>query len=104
MRWASGLEDDVHLLQLIRALPEDIVKEQVVLHKEHKSKPAVVVVSDASRKVVVGDASRHNVRMIVAKAFHMYCLQNNFNVNKLPYTLTQTFIKDHIDWWNTCFF
>ena len=99
LRWATDLRDDAHLLKLIDDLPPEIVKEQVGLYNEHKSKPVATALPS---KPVVTDNSTYNARMIVAKAFHTYCANKGYDPHRLPRQAMQTFINDHVDWRRKC--
>jgi hypothetical protein len=95
MRWACNMNDAAHVLNLIGSLPPEIVKEQVILHNQHKSLAAV---AETSLKIVVGNKQLYKVRMHIAAQFHKFCRNNSSIDGRLPYNATGIFIKEHIDW------
>ena len=103
MRWASKLEDDCHVLSLIRALPKAIVEEQVRLHAvavaDNVSETALVPVPQKQAKLQIGPSPRWQQRMAVARRFHSYCKsQGIVPEDKLPYGAMRTFTRDHLEW------
>ena len=95
LRFVTNIRDDAHLLKLGHELPPQVIQEQVEKYNEHNSKSTVTALP---RKPAVADNSTYNARMIIAKAFHMYCLQHDFDPHRLPRRAMQSFITDHIDW------
>ena len=71
VRWASKLNDDCGVLDLVRALPKQIVQEQIRLW--NASKTAVAVSSRPKCKLVVGSHPTLAHRHAVAKRFQHFC-------------------------------
>ena len=71
VRWASKLNDDCGVLDLVRALPNQVVQEQIRLW--NASKTAVAVSSRPKCKLVVGSHPTLAHRHAVAKRFQHFC-------------------------------
>ena len=76
MRWASRLEDESNVLSLIRALPKEIVEEQVRLYGT-RAETAVAEKAKEISKINLSPNPRHRVRMLVAQRFHIYRQYSN---------------------------
>jgi len=89
------------VLSLIRALPNEIVEEQVRNYRE-RSSTAVAAVPAHPDKLRLGTSAssdRLGVKMMVAARFHRYCHSHGIHADKkLPYNFMETFIKDNIEW------
>ena len=94
VRWASKLTDDVSVFSLMRALPPEIVREQVVLHLAREAESAVAV--PAPGRCRVGNTRFHKVRMIVGEAFHDFCLDRDVDpeeATRLPRGFGKEFLS-----------
>jgi len=103
MRWASKLQDDSHVCNLIRSLPKEIVEEQVRLHEiavaTSTAETAVAELPKKQRKLQLCSTPHYHQRMLVAQRFHLYCQSEGIKVgSRLPYGAMRTFIQDNIQW------
>ena len=100
MRWACQLQSESAVLNLIRSLPKEIVAEQV--HRYNTgAQTAVAANATAIVKIALGPNSRNNVKMMVAKRFHVYCKSKCIKpLDRLPYGCVKAFIAQHVIWQN----
>ena len=101
MRWASKLQDDESVLNVIRALPQHIVNEQVVFYRQRgeaiRTEQTAVAVPE--KRISLCPNSKLATKQLVSRRFHTYCQRNAVSVDgKLPYGAMKTFIRDHIAW------
>jgi hypothetical protein len=94
MRWASGLASDLSVVSLIRALPSEIVDEQVCLyHKRSKTTDALVHLAP---RLLESDCSKISGRALVARRFHAYLKTNDIVLpGRMPYGKMHKFIASN---------
>ena len=73
MQWASKLPDYSSVLSFYQSLPEEIIREQVVLYRNRSAETAVAVATKQDQKIRLNPKSRYTLRMTVASRFHLYC-------------------------------
>ena len=71
VRWASKVDDDCGVLELVRALPNEVVQEQI--HYWNASKTAVAASSRPKHKLGVGSYPTVAHRHAVANRFQHFC-------------------------------
>jgi hypothetical protein len=89
LRWASGLDQDANVLSLIRALPNEIVEEQVRNYRERSSTAVAAVPAhpDKLRLGICANSVRLGTRLLVGARFHRYCHSHGIypdKIKKLP--------------------
>ena len=105
LAWASKLTDDSNVLSLIRSLPKEIVEEQVRAYGRRAEAAVAEAANEKAEaakekpKIHVGQKPRHQVRMLVAQRFHIYCRSRGIGIDKrLPHGAMKTFANDSIVW------
>jgi len=71
MRWASKLDDDFSVLELVRSLPVQVVQEQIRLWNARET--VVAASSSPTHKLVVGSHPTVALRNAVAKRVQHFC-------------------------------
>ena len=98
LKWASGLDDDATVVSLIRALPSQVVEEQIAVY-DARDLNAVAEAPKQERKIVLKKDSPWCKRAQVAARFHKYCESRGLVLEKrMPYGAMKTFIQDNIEW------
>ena len=92
MRWACAIKEEVHVLELIEALPKRVVEEQVMLYRKRDQAMEATQIQPPP-KIRIGSRPRYETRMDVAKRFHDHLREEGFdNAHKLPYGEISRFI------------
>ena len=95
MRWASKIEDDCSVLELMRSLPIQVVQEQIRLWNARET--AVAASSLPKHKLVVGSFPSVALRQAVAKRFQHVCDTLGLTpANRLPRETMIRFMEDHM--------
>ena len=98
MKWASGLDDDATVVGLIRALPAQVVEEQIVIC-DGRDLNAVAEAPREQGKIAFTKDAPWCRRAQVAARFHKYCVSRGIVVEeRMPYGAMKTFIQDNIEW------
>ena len=98
MRWATQLPHDACVLNLIEALPQAIIQEQV---HAYRHRHATTVPEKANRndtdKIRVSATSHYNAQMLAAQRFHMYSRDHGIVPDqRMPYGSMKAFIRDNV--------
>lgn len=94
MRWASKIEDDCSVLELVRSLPIQVVQEQIRLWNARET--AVTASSLPKHQLVGGSFPSVALRHAVAKRFEHFCDTLGLTpANRLPRWTMTRFMEDN---------
>jgi hypothetical protein len=97
LRWASKLDDDCCVLNLIRSLPKEVLGEQVSLYRRRDA-TAVAAAAQERPKLRLAPRPRLRTRMLVGHRFHAYCRNHDIALDvRLPHGAMKTFIADNLE-------
>ena len=89
---------DASVLALVRSLPAQIVKEQV-LSCRARDETAVAAAKPPEYTNVFSNPPTYQFRKIVAQRFHKYCDMHGITPRlRMPHGATKKLVKDKISW------
>ena len=100
--WATNLNDDGLALAALRELPRQVIQEQVLLYREHLSRPAIaaVPIKISMPRMGRGVPVERSLKNVICKAWHGYCIANSidFSAKRLPQGALKNFVEENVEW------
>ena len=100
MRWETRLPHDACVLNVIKALPQKIVQEQVHAYRDrHETAVAEKANKKDTGKIRVSAISHYNAEVLLSQLFHMYSRDHGIVPDqRMHYGSVKTFIRDNVQW------